>query len=130
MNFTSENEQIADDLKLANGYLACEKIILNKIIKHFEFGLDDASIENFLKELVTYLEFIIEDNGPGIYSTHTKSPAQKEHASMGTGITSRRIDAINEMQKNKIIWRVTDKQQSVEPANGTIIHLSFPLIPF
>lgn len=60
MNFTSENEQIADDLKLANGYLACEKIILNKIIKHFEFGLDDASIENYLKELVTYLELIIE----------------------------------------------------------------------
>ena len=53
MNFTSETEQIADDLKLVNGYLACEKIIINNIIKQFEFGLDDASIENHLKELVT-----------------------------------------------------------------------------
>ena len=60
MNFTSETEQIADDLKLVNGYLACEKIILNNIIKRFEFGLNDASIEHYLKELVTHLEFIIE----------------------------------------------------------------------
>ena len=60
MNFTSETKQIADDLKQVNGYLACEKIIIYNIIKHFEFGLDDANIENYLKELVTHLEFMIE----------------------------------------------------------------------
>jgi len=75
-----------------------------------------------------FIEFVIEDNGPGIYSARPKPNSQKEHASMGTGITSRRINTINEMQKNKIMWRVTDKQQSGSLASGTIIHLSFPLI--
>lgn len=75
------------------------------------------------------IEFIIEDNGPGIYSDRPNSHAVKDHTSMGTGITSRRINAINEMHKNKIIWQVIDKQRSGPATSGTIIHLSFPLIP-
>lgn len=89
MNFTSENEQIANELKLANGYLACEKIILNNILKRFEFGLDDASIENYLKELVTHLEIIIETGkesnfhinyrfAAGFINTLLKVPAWRE----------------------------------------------------
>ena len=89
MNFTSENEQIANELKLANGYLACEKIILNNILNRFEFGLDDASIENYLKELVTHLEIIIETGkesnfhinyrfAAGFINTLLKVPAWRE----------------------------------------------------
>jgi LytS/YehU family sensor histidine kinase len=94
-----------------------------------------ASLQN-RKGLITidvklsgdYIECIIEDNGPGIYaSLHSESP-DTDHASMGTGITIRRMEAINAIQKNKILWQVIDKQQSGLSASGTIVHLSFPII--
>ncbi|HEX6432545.1 MAG TPA: histidine kinase [Niastella sp.] len=75
------------------------------------------------------IECIIEDNGPGIYASIRNQGSYTDHSSMGTGITSRRIEAINAIQKSKILWRVTDKQQSGLPDSGTIVHLSFPIIP-
>jgi ligand-binding sensor domain-containing protein/anti-sigma regulatory factor (Ser/Thr protein kinase) len=81
-----------------------------------------------VKRSGNYIEFFIEDNGPGIYTSLHKQPANNDHTSMATGITSRRIDAINAIQKNKIVCRVTDKQQAGLQGSGTIIHLSFPLI--
>ena len=60
INFSSEAEQIIDDLKLVDGYLACEKIIIKNIIKHPGSDLDDGSVENYLKELVIYIEYTLE----------------------------------------------------------------------
>lgn len=56
MTFTSETGQIADELKHVNGYLDCEKIIIKSIIKQLESGLNNVSIENYLKELAIHLE--------------------------------------------------------------------------
>ncbi|WP_207513845.1 sensor histidine kinase [Longitalea luteola] len=81
-----------------------------------------------IKRSGKYVEFIIEDNGPGIYASRHKQPVNNDHTSMGTSITSRRIDAINAIQKHPIICRITDKQQDGLTGSGTIIHLSFPLI--
>ncbi|AXY73250.1 hypothetical protein D3H65_04335 [Paraflavitalea soli] len=81
-----------------------------------------------------YIEVVIEDNGPGIHASGiTHETDEQDHISMGTGITINRIHALNALQKNKILWQVTDKQQ-LEPgpegsASGTIIHLSFPITP-
>lgn len=94
-----------------------------------------ASLQN-QKGLITidvkrsgdYIECIIEDNGPGIYASQHSKGKDTDHASMGTGITIRRMAAINAIQKNKILWQVIDKQQSGLPASGTIVHLSFPII--
>jgi cell fate (sporulation/competence/biofilm development) regulator YmcA (YheA/YmcA/DUF963 family) len=49
---------------------------------------------------------------------------------MGASITASRIDAINAMQKNKILLQVIDKQQSGQSTSGTIVHLSFPTNPY
>jgi hypothetical protein len=38
------------------------------------------------------------------------------------------MEAINAIQKNKILWQVIDKQQAGSPASGTIVQLSFPII--
>ncbi|AEV97006.1 hypothetical protein A4D02_18435 [Niastella koreensis] len=79
----------------------------------------------------TYIEFVIEDNGPGIHvSAHDKRPYDHEYTSMGNSITASRIDAINAMQKNKILVQVTDKRQSGQATSGTIVHLSFPINPY
>jgi len=76
-----------------------------------------------------YIEFIIEDNGPGIHSTmKSKSRYDKDYVSMGTRITGNRINAINAIQRNKILYRVVDKHNDEQPA-GTIVYLSFPLTP-
>ncbi|HEY8896765.1 MAG TPA: hypothetical protein VIM79_18200, partial [Niastella sp.] len=75
-----------------------------------------------------YIECIIEDNGPGIYASLQSEGRNADHTSMGSGITSRRIEAINAINKNKILWQVIDKKQSGSPASGTIVHLSFPVI--
>jgi anti-sigma regulatory factor (Ser/Thr protein kinase) len=82
-----------------------------------------------IKRSGDFIECIIEDNGPGIYASLRNQSSYPDHSSMGTGITSRRIEAINAIQKSKILWRVTDKQQSGLPDSGTIVHLSFPIIP-
>jgi ligand-binding sensor domain-containing protein/anti-sigma regulatory factor (Ser/Thr protein kinase) len=82
-----------------------------------------------IKRSGDYVECIIEDNGPGIYASLNRKGEDTDHASMGTGITIRRMEAINAIQKNKILWQVIDKQQSGLPASGTIVHLSFPVIP-
>jgi len=76
-----------------------------------------------------YIEFIIEDNGPGIHSTmKSKSRYDKDYVSMGTRITGNRINAINAIQKNKILYSVVDKHNDEQPS-GTIVYLSFPLTP-
>jgi sensor histidine kinase YesM len=78
-----------------------------------------------------YIEFMIEDNGPGIHATISSAHTYNhDHTSMGISITASRIDAINAMQKNKILLQVTDKQQSGQAASGTIVHLSFPINPY
>lgn len=83
-----------------------------------------------IKKTGEYIEVVIEDNGPGIYASNNNQEADdQEHISMGASITFNRINALNAIQKNKILWQVTDKQQSGQPASGTIIHLSFPLTP-
>lgn len=84
-----------------------------------------------IKKSGEYIEVVIEDNGPGIYaSDNTHRADDQDHISMGASITTNRINALNAIQKNKILCRVTDKQQSGQPASGTIIHLSFPLTPY
>jgi hypothetical protein len=60
MNCISDNEQIANELKQVDGYLACEKIIIKNIVMQLDCGLDDVSIENYLKELVKHLECMYE----------------------------------------------------------------------
>jgi ligand-binding sensor domain-containing protein len=76
------------------------------------------------------IEFIIEDNGPGIHDTmHRNTFFDQEYTSMGTGITEKRINAINDIQKNKILCRITDKLQAGQADSGTIVHLSFPILP-
>ena len=65
LDFSYEALKITDDLKLVNGYVACEKIIIKNIIKHCENGLEDISIESYLKKLTTYLEYMIETAADG-----------------------------------------------------------------
>jgi hypothetical protein len=60
MNFISETEQISNELKKVDGYLACEKIIIKNIIKQLERNLDDVSNETYLKDLALHLEKIPE----------------------------------------------------------------------
>ena len=83
-----------------------------------------------IRKTSEYIEVVIEDNGPGIHASgNSQETDNGEHISMGASITINRINALNAIQKNKILWQVTDKQQSGQPASGTIIHLSFPLTP-
>jgi ligand-binding sensor domain-containing protein/two-component sensor histidine kinase len=77
-----------------------------------------------------YIDFVIGDNGPGIYSSTSSAYAyENDYTSMGTSITGNRINAINAIQQNKILCQVTDKGASGQTASGTIIRLSFPIIP-
>lgn len=104
---------------------------IENAIKHGVASLQNRKgvITIDIKRSGDYIECIIEDNGPGIYASLHSNGQDADHTSMGTGITIRRIEAINAIQKNKILWQVIDKQQSGLPASGTIVHLSFPIIP-
>jgi hypothetical protein len=47
---------------------------------------------------------------------------------MGTSITGKRIETINELQEEKIRIHIIDKHRSGLSANGTLVHLSFPTL--
>ena len=69
-NFNYEAKQITNDLKLVNGYVACERIIIKNIIKHFEGGFEEISIENYLKKLSTHLEYMMETASDNNFRTN------------------------------------------------------------
>lgn len=125
--------QIPDDLKQGN--LSIPSMIIQPFvenaIKHGIAPLEDRKgillIE--IKRSGGYIECIIEDNGPGIHTMQKEKPAKPgDYRSMGAGITTSRIQTINATQKQKILLRVTDKQEGTFPGSGTIVHLSFPII--
>lgn len=123
---------VSDELKLGDFSIPAMVVqpFLENAIIHGIAPLENRTgiLTVDVKRTGNYIEFIIEDNGPGIYASRRKQAAGDDHTSMGTSITSRRIDAINAIQKSKIVCRITDKQQAGSGGSGTIIHLSFPLI--
>lgn len=54
IDFEYEIREMTPTLKLAKGYLECERVIINNIRKHIRNGFDDASISEFLKKLLSY----------------------------------------------------------------------------
>jgi two-component sensor histidine kinase len=79
------------------------------------------------KQAGSFIECTIDDNGPGIGGPGENDASWRPaHRSMGTSITGRRIETINELQEEKIIIRTIDKHRSGLSANGTLVHLSFP----
>lgn len=100
-------------------------------IKHGIAPLKDRQgiLNITIKRTDDYIIFTVEDNGPGIYSNPPveKITEAEDHTSMGTNITERRIDAINDIQKNKILLQIVDKQKAALGTTGTIIKISFPI---
>lgn len=60
IDFEYEINVIEPQLKLAKGYLECEKIIINNIRKHTIKEFDDDSIAEFLKKLLSYFATKVE----------------------------------------------------------------------
>lgn len=60
IDFEYEINVIEPQLKLAKGYLECEKIIINNIRKHTIKEFDDDSIAEFLKKLLSYFAIKVE----------------------------------------------------------------------
>jgi hypothetical protein len=56
LHFDHEAQQIKAKLKLVDGYVACESIVVKNVLKHVENGIDDIRIEKYLKELSVYLQ--------------------------------------------------------------------------
>jgi two-component sensor histidine kinase len=75
------------------------------------------------------IECTIDDNGPGIGTAEDNGASPRpDHRSMGTSITGKRIETINELQEEKIRIHIIDKHRSGLSANGTLVHLSFPTL--
>jgi ligand-binding sensor domain-containing protein/two-component sensor histidine kinase len=125
---------VPDDLDQDNVYIPSMIVqpYIENAIKHGIAPLQHRKgiLTVEIKQSGGCIEFIIEDNGPGIHdSMHRNSQFDQEYTSMGTGITEKRINAINDIQKNKILCRITDKLQAGQAGSGTIVHLSFPVLP-
>ena len=54
IDFDYEVSEMTPHLQKAEGYLECEKIIVNNVRKHDTRGLDDKVITNYLEKLSTY----------------------------------------------------------------------------
>jgi hypothetical protein len=62
INIDPETKEIVSELKLADGYLDCEKIIIHNIKKQFKNGHSAQSVITYLKELLQYFEELIVKN--------------------------------------------------------------------
>jgi len=60
IDFEKETDEIIAKLKHVEGYLDCEKVILNNIKKHVEKGFSDTLIEDYMKKLFLYFEELIK----------------------------------------------------------------------
>src|SRR5690349_16805324 len=56
IDFGAEANEITGKLKEAQGYLACEKVVISHIKKHLENGGTEESIILYLKKLSMYLD--------------------------------------------------------------------------
>ncbi len=56
INFEFETKEIIGTLKLADGYLDCENVIISNIKKHVISGIEINNIEGYLKKLQKYFE--------------------------------------------------------------------------
>ena len=54
IDFDYEVSEMTPDLQEAEGYLECEKVILNNVRNHVVKGFDDKVIINYLEELSIY----------------------------------------------------------------------------
>jgi len=66
VNFETELPELSMNLKKAEGYLACEKIIIENIKKHADNGCDDVNIKKYLEKLSTHIEHLIAANPGGV----------------------------------------------------------------
>ena len=56
IDFDYEVSEMTPNLQRAEGYLECEKVIVNNVRKHVIRGLDDKVITNYLAKLSTYFK--------------------------------------------------------------------------
>ena len=56
IDFDYEISEMTPNLQRAEGYLECEKVIVNNVRKHVIRGLDDKVINNYLAKLSTYFK--------------------------------------------------------------------------
>ena len=56
IDFDYEVSEMTPYLQQAEGYLECEKVIVNNVRKHVIRGLDDKVITNYLAKLSTYFK--------------------------------------------------------------------------
>jgi len=59
-NFDEEMSAFLTHLKKAEGYLACEKTIIQNIKKYADKGYDDVNMEKYLERLSAYIENLIQ----------------------------------------------------------------------
>jgi len=56
-----EQRLIEEELQHVKGYLACEKIAIRHILRHLDNGVDEATMLEYLRSLVVYLETALDE---------------------------------------------------------------------
>jgi len=127
------NIHVSDALRQGNQAIPVMIVqpFVENAIKHGIACLEDKKgvLNIEIKQTGNYIDFFIEDNGPGIdASLSANRTVPTGYMSMGAGITGSRISTINSTQKQKIVLQVHDKRAPGHTETGTIVHLSFPII--
>src|SRR5258708_33841047 len=74
------------------------------------------------------LHCTIKDNGIGRDKAATfKSKQHIEYQSKGMNLTSKRIELLNAVNKNKIVITVTDLKNNDDTAAGTLVEINIPI---
>ena len=62
INIDKELNEIIANLKPAEGYLDCEKVIIINLKKHLANNISVAEIDSYLKNLMQHFETIVAEN--------------------------------------------------------------------
>ncbi|MCW3465323.1 sensor histidine kinase [Chitinophaga nivalis] len=124
--------QVEDDLQLTSLYVPAMIIQphVENAIKHGISGLQNKQgfVQVDFRRSGNYLVCTIDDNGKGIYaSAQDKKVNLPGYKPSGNLITESRINVLNTVLKDKILFEITDKAVPGLTASGTIVRLFFPI---
>ena len=90
-------------------------------------GTKQLKISIFPSEKEKYIEIVIDDNGIGRARSRELNKYRKNHTSFATSAIERRIELINQILHQPIIFEIKDKLNEHNEASGTTVKLMIPV---
>lgn len=120
-------EKTADFSSIKIPSMIIQPYIENSIWHGFQNTGNDWKVQIKIEMKGANLQCIIEDNGVGRKLSEEKKQKNKYHHSVGTKVTSERLQLLNTFSDEKVSVKIVDLYDSEGKASGTRVELNIPV---